>query len=174
VKALIGTARRLGMDPVLLEAVELVNHRQKRLLLERLLLRLGASLQGRQIAVWGLAFKAETDDMRESPAIPLVEGILDAGGGVRVHDPKAIPVARDLFGDRIHYATDPYDAVAGADALVVMTEWLVYRNPDFESMKRQLRQPLIFDGRNLYDPDHLTQLGFEYYGIGRAIPTRPA
>jgi UDPglucose 6-dehydrogenase len=170
VKALIGTARRLGMTPTLLEAVEEVNERQKRLLLERVLRRFGPALAGRQIAVWGLAFKAETDDMRESPAIPLVEGILSAGGGVRVHDPKAMPVARRLFGDRVHYAADPYDALAGADALVVLTEWLVYRNPDFERMRVLLGNPLIFDGRNLYDPKGLGRLGFEYYGIGRRTP----
>jgi UDPglucose 6-dehydrogenase len=174
VKALIGTARQLGMTPTLLDAVEEVNARQKRLLLERVLRRLGPSLAGRRIAVWGLAFKAETDDMRESPSIPLVEGILQAGGTVRAHDPKAMPVARGMFGDRIEYAADPYDAIAGADALVIVTEWLVYRNPDFDRMKALLRQPLIFDGRNLYDPARLRDAGFEYSGIGRGTRPPPA
>ena len=174
VKALIGTARRLGMEPSLLDAVEAVNERQKRLLLERVLKRLGPSLQGRQIAVWGLSFKAETDDMRESPSIPLLHGILEAGGKVRAHDPKAVPVARELFGERVYYANDPYEAIEGADALVVVTEWLVYRNPDFDRMKQLMRNPLVFDGRNLYPPERMQQLGFEYYGIGRAVRSLPA
>jgi UDPglucose 6-dehydrogenase len=174
VKALIGTARRLGMEPSLLDAVEAVNERQKRLLLERVLKRLGPSLEGRQIAVWGLSFKAETDDMRESPSLPLLSGILEAGGKVRAHDPKAMPVARELFDDRVFYASDPYEAVEGADALVVVTEWLVYRNPDFDRMKQLMRAPLVFDGRNLYTPERMQQLGFEYYGIGRAGRPLPA
>ncbi len=167
VKAFVSAARDLGLEPTLLEAVEAVNAQQKQLLLQRVLARLGPSLVGRQIGIWGLAFKAETDDMRESPSLPLMEGILAAGGAVRAHDPKALPIARSILGDRIHYAGDPYDALAGADALVVVTEWLVYRNPDFERIRTLLRQPLIFDGRNLYDPAAMKRLGFEYYGIGR-------
>jgi UDPglucose 6-dehydrogenase len=167
VKALIATARATGMEPSLLEAVEEVNERQKQVLLNRLLTLLGPSLRSRQVAVWGLAFKAETDDMRESPALPLVEGILAAGGAVRAHDPKAMEVARGLYGDRISYASDPYDALAGADALVIVTEWLPYRNPDFARMRSLLARPLVLDGRNLYDPGRMTQLGFEYHSIGR-------
>ena len=174
VKALIGTARRLGMEPILLDAVETVNERQKRLLLARVLQRLGPSLTGRRIAVWGLAFKAETDDMRESPSIPLIEGILAAGGEVRAHDPKAIPVAERLFGNRVTYAGDPYEALSGADALVVVTEWLVYRNPDFGRIRGLLHNPIIFDGRNLYDPELMRRLGFEYSGIGRRSQAAPA
>jgi UDPglucose 6-dehydrogenase len=174
VKALIGTARRLGMDPLLLDAVEAVNERQKRLLPERVRQRLGPSLEGRQIAVWGLAFKAETDDMRESPSLPLIEGILEAGGKVRAHDPKAMEVARTLFDERVCFASEPYEALEGADALVVVTEWLVYRNPDFERMKKSLRNPLVFDGRNLYKPELMERLGFEYYAIGRRGQPRPA
>jgi UDPglucose 6-dehydrogenase len=167
VKALIATARAMGMDAELLEAVETVNERQKRVLLKRLLSLLGPSLSNRQVAVWGLAFKAETDDMRESPALPLLDGILAAGGTIRAHDPKAVEVARGLYGDRISYASDPYEALAGADALVVVTEWLVYRNPDFERMRALLARPLVVDGRNLYDPERMARLGFEYHGIGR-------
>jgi UDPglucose 6-dehydrogenase len=167
VKALIATAQEMGMEPSLLEAVEAVNHRQKQVLLNRLNLLLGPSLRSRQVAVWGLSFKAETDDMRESPALPLLDGILEAGGAVRAHDPKAMDAARELYGDRISYAGDPYDAIAGADALVIMTEWLVYRNPDFERMRSLLARPLVLDGRNLYDPERMARLGFEYHGIGR-------
>lgn len=170
VRALVHTAVEMGMEPTILEAVEAVNGRQKLVLLRKLLNRLGPRLTGRQVAVWGLSFKAETDDMRESPAIPLVDGILEAGGAVRAHDPKAMEVAREIYGDRLYYARDPYDALAGADALVIVTEWLVYRNPDFDRIRSLLTAPLIFDGRNLYDPDRMTQLGFEYHAIGRRRP----
>jgi UDPglucose 6-dehydrogenase len=170
VKALIRTARETGMEPALLEAVESVNERQKQVLLGKLLDRLGQSLRGMQVAVWGLSFKAETDDMRESPAIPLLDGILDAGGSARVHDPKAMEVAREMYGERLYYARDPYDALAGAQALMIVTEWLQYRNPDFERMRSLLKTPVIFDGRNLYDPDRVIRLGFEYHGIGRRVP----
>lgn len=170
VRALVHTAVEMGMEPTILEAVEAVNGRQKLVLLRKLLNRLGSRLTGRQVAVWGLSFKAETDDMRESPAIPLVDGILDAGGAVRAHDPKAMDVAREIYGDRLYYARDPYDALAGADALVIVTEWLVYRNPDFDRMKSLLAAPLVFDGRNLYDPDRMRRLGFEYHAIGRRRP----
>ena len=167
VKALIASAEEHGMEPTLLQAVEAVNERQKRVLLNRLHALLGPSLAGREVAVWGLAFKAETDDMRESPALPLLDGILAAGGAVRAHDPKALEVARGLYGDRLRYAADPYDALAGSDALVIVTEWLLYRNPDFERMRSLLARPLVLDGRNLYDPERMARLGFEYHGIGR-------
>jgi UDPglucose 6-dehydrogenase len=170
VKALIRTAHEKGMSPTLLEAVEAVNERQKQVLPRRLLSLLGPSLRSRQIAVWGLAFKAETDDMRESPALPVLDAVLAAGGSIRAHDPKAMEVARGIYGDRILYASDPYDAIAGADALVVMTEWLPYRNPDFARMRELLARPLVLDGRNLYDPDRMAKAGFEYYGIGRRRP----
>ncbi len=168
VRALAHTAREMGMEPTLLEATEAVNDRQKLVLLRKLIGRLGPRLAGRQVAVWGLSFKAETDDMRESPALPLIDGILEAGGSVRAHDPKAMEAAREIYGDRLYYARDPYDALAGADALVIVTEWLVYRNPDFEKMRSLLTAPVVFDGRNLYAPDRMARLGFEYHGIGRA------
>ena len=170
VKALIHTAREMGMEPALFEAVETVNELQKRVLLKKLLANLGRNLSGRQIAVWGLAFKAETDDMRESPALPLVDGIMEAGGAVRAHDPKALETARTIYGDRLYYARDPYDAAAGADALVIVTEWLVYRTPDFDRLKQLLARPLVLDGRNLYDPGRMSRMGFEYHGIGRRTP----
>lgn len=166
VKALIKTARDLGMAPELWESVETVNEKQKFVLLAKLERQLGG-LQGRRIAVWGLAFKAETDDMRESPSIPLIDGILARGGSVVAHDPKAMDVARGLFGDRVQFGRDPYDAVEGADALVIVTEWLVYRNPDLDRVRAALKQPIVVDGRNLFDPERMARSGFRYVSLGR-------
>jgi UDPglucose 6-dehydrogenase len=169
VKALIRSGAELGAPFDILEAVERVNDRQKQVLLRKVRGAFEGRLAGRTLAVWGLAFKAETDDMRESPAIPLLEGLLEDGARVRVHDPKAMGTARDVFGDRVGYAVDPYGAVQGAEALLIVTEWLVYRNPDFERLRSSLARPLIIDGRNLYDPVRLQALGFEYHGIGRRV-----
>ncbi len=166
VKALIRTARGLGMPSDLWESVEAVNERQKLVLLEKLTRALG-DLRGRQIAVWGLAFKPETDDMRESPSVPLVEGVLAAGGTVVAHDPKAADSARAVFGDRIRYAAEPYEATEGSDALVIVTEWLVYRNPDLARVKAGLRAPIVIDGRNLFDPARMRRAGFQYVSLGR-------
>ena len=170
VKALVTSARELGLPFELLESVESVNTRQKQVLLDKVCRGLGGDLKGKTVAVWGLAFKAETDDMRESPAIPLIQGLLKGGAKVRAHDPKAIESAHQVFGDQIHYATEPYGAVEGADALVIVTEWLPYRNPDFERLKAKLLRPLIIDGRNLFDPERMKAEGFEYHGIGRRQP----
>jgi len=170
VQAFIRTAGDLGMEFDLLEAVERVNGRQKRVLLRKTIAALGEDLTGKTVAVWGLAFKAETDDMRESPSIPLIEGLLAAGARVQTHDPKAMETAHAVFGDRVVYAAEPYSALHGASALVIVTEWLVYRNPDFARIKSLLARPLILDGRNLFDPARLAAQGFEYHGIGR----RPA
>lgn len=168
VKALIRTSDDLGLSLDVLKAVEEVNECQKRVVLQKTFRYLGQDLSGKIIGLWGLAFKAETDDMRESPTIPLIEGLLGAGARVQTHDPKATDSARTIFGDRVMYAADPYSAAHGADALIVMTEWLVYRNPDFERVRKLVRRPLLIDGRNLYDPDRMAAMGFEYHGIGRA------
>ncbi|HMH56736.1 MAG TPA: UDP-glucose/GDP-mannose dehydrogenase family protein [Gemmatimonadales bacterium] len=167
VKALIRTSEELGLSLEVLKAVEQVNECQKLVVLEKALRYLGQNLTGKIVGIWGLAFKAETDDMRESPTIPLIEGLLAAGARVQTHDPKATDSARLIFGDRVMYAADPYSAAHGADAVAVMTEWLVYRNPDFERVRKLVRRPLLIDGRNLYDPDRMATLGFEYHGIGR-------
>jgi UDPglucose 6-dehydrogenase len=167
VKALIRTSDDLGLSLDVLKAVEQVNECQKQVVLQKTLRHLGPDLAGKSIGVWGLAFKAETDDMRESPAIPVIEGLLDAGAQVQTHDPKATDSARMIFGDRVMYAADPYSAAHRVDALLVMTEWLLYRNPDFERVRKLVRRPLLIDGRNLYDPDRMATLGFEYHGIGR-------
>ena len=167
VKALIRTSDDLGLSLDVLKAVEQVNECQKQIVLQKTLRYLGQDLSGKSVGIWGLAFKAETDDMRESPAIPVFEGLLGAGARVQTHDPKATDSARMIFGDRLMYAADPYSAAHGVDALLVMTEWLVYRNPDFDRVRKLVRRPLLIDGRNLYDPDRMATLGFEYHGIGR-------
>jgi len=167
VKALIRTSDDLGLSLDVLKAVEQVNECQKQIVLQKTLRYLGQDLTGKSIGMWGLAFKAETDDMRESPAIPVIEGLLAAGARVQTHDPKATDSARLIFGDRLMYAADPYSAAHGVDALLVMTEWLVYRNPDFDRVRKLVRRPLLIDGRNLYDPDRMASLGFDYHGIGR-------
>lgn len=169
VKALIRTGQDRGVPLDILQAVDAANERQKRVLFEKLAGRLGDSLRDATVAVWGLSFKAETDDVRESPALVLVEQLLAAGARVRVHDPAALASARRRLGDRVTYATHAYDAVDGAAALAIVTEWLEYRNPDFERIKRALTRPLIVDGRNLYDPQRMARLGFIYESIGRPV-----
>ena len=151
-------------------AVEEVNARQKRVLFGKLSAALGAGLQGATVAVWGLAFKAETDDMRESPAITLIDAVLEAGGRVKAHDPKAMGVAQGLYGARIAFAHDPYDAVQGADALVIVTEWLLYRSLDLERVRAGMKRALVIDGRNLFEPARMAAQGFDYHGIGRRAP----
>jgi UDPglucose 6-dehydrogenase len=170
VKALIRSGTDVGLRFDLLEAVEGVNERQKLVLFRKVKRMLGENLGGKRVGIWGLAFKAETDDMRESPSIPLIRSLVGHGVQVRAHDPKAMDSARMFFGDTVTYAKDPYDALEGADALVIVTEWLVYRNPDFGRIKQLLKRPLIIDGRNLYEPDRMATLGFEYHGIGRRKP----
>ena len=151
----------------ILEAVERVNDTQKLRLLERLDRHFGRKLKGRTIGVWGLSFKPRTDDMREAPAVPLIQGLLERGASVRAFDPEAHKVARRIFNDEITYARSAYDALAGADALLVVTEWNEFREPDFTRMKKLMKQPVIFDGRNLYDPQQIRGLGFTYSSIGR-------
>jgi UDPglucose 6-dehydrogenase len=151
----------------ILEAVEDVNKRQKQKLLQELDRHFGKSMRRRTVAVWGLSFKPRTDDMREAPAIPLIEGLLKRGARVRAYDPEARDVARRLFKNRITYARNAYDALTKADALVIVTEWNEFREPDFERMKRVMREPVIFDGRNILDPVQIRGLGFTYWSVGR-------
>jgi UDPglucose 6-dehydrogenase len=174
VRALLSTAAERGVALDVLQAVEAANDRQKRVLFEKLTRHFNGSLAGRTVAVWGLAFKAETDDVRESPGLVLVKSLLGAGAAVRVHDPAAMTTARRYLGDRVHYAEHAYTALDGADALTIVTEWLEYRNPDFPRIKRLLARPLIVDGRNLYDPEKLAHLGFTYDSIGRRVACGPS
>ncbi len=167
VKALIRTATQAGVPIDILESVEAANERQKLLLAAKLRAHLG-DLRGREIGVWGLAFKAGTDDVRESPAIVLVRELLAAGAVVRAHDPAARETAQRELGDRVRYVDQAYEAIDRADALAIVTEWLEYRNPDFERMRNMLRRPIIVDGRNLYEPARMAALGFTYDSVGRA------
>jgi UDPglucose 6-dehydrogenase len=169
VKALQATAAHHGVPLKILAAVESVNDGQKKRLLEKIAQRFGHDLSGKTFAVWGLAFKANTDDMREAPSQTVVRGLLDRGASVAVYDPVAMDEARRVFGNaaRLDYAGSPMDAVAGADALIVVTEWQEFRSPDFGELRRTLRQPLLFDGRNLFDPAQVRAAGLEYFGIGR-------
>ncbi len=166
VKALLKSARDRGYDFKILHAVESVNQAQK----QRLVAKMEShfpSLEGRTIALWGLAFKPRTDDMREAPAIPIIEGLLQRGATVRAYDPAAAPVARKLFDSRITLCDRSYDALAGADALAIVTEWNEFREPDFDKMRALLKTPVVFDGRNIYSPEQMRALGFTYFSIGR-------
>jgi UDPglucose 6-dehydrogenase len=173
VQALIRTLSENDVDAGILEAVERVNEEQKQLLVERVMQRFGADLSGLRFAVWGLSFKPETDDMREAASLVVVPGLLDAGAQVIVHDPVAMEAARKVFGDRVTYAPHNYDALKGVDALLIVTEWKQYRTPDFSRMKSLMKEPVILDGRNLFEPERMAGIGFEYVGIGRP-PGRPA
>ncbi len=151
----------------LLQAVDRVNETQKRLLLERVAGHFGDRLADCTLAVWGMAFKAGTDDMREAPAIPLIDGLLEAGARLRVFDPEAMKEARKRYGDRIEYGSSNYEVAMGADALLILTEWNEFRSPDLPRLKELLRQPILFDGRNLYDPAVMRRYGFIHYSMGR-------
>ena len=172
VKALIRTAEECDYDFLLLKGVEEANERQKEVLADKLIKALGVPgaeqpLSGRTIACWGLSFKPRTDDMREAPAITIIERLLAAGATVRAHDPEAIREAQKIFGERIGYSNNQYDILAGADALAVITDWNEYRNPDFDRIKAALKNPLIVDGRNLYKPQRMAASGISYIPIGR-------
>ncbi len=167
VRATIATARQSGLEMVLLPAVDAVNNRQKTILLDKISRHFGGRLKGRRIAVWGAAFKPRTDDIREAPALELADRLLDEGAELTVHDPEALENVRQRYGDRLGYAVERYDALRDVEALVIMTEWEEFRHPDFQQMRSLMRSPVIFDGRNLYEPDQMRAAGFTYYSIGR-------
>ena len=166
VKAMLKFAADKDYDFRILQAVESVNRYQKTVLFEKMTAHFG-TLKGRTIAVWGLAFKPRTDDMREAPSVPLIEALLAAGAKVRAFDPEAAGQARQVFADRIVYAKNPYDAVKHADALALVTEWNEFRRPDFERIHKSMRTPVVFDGRNIFTPEQMRAAGFTYYSIGR-------
>jgi UDPglucose 6-dehydrogenase len=167
VQALIHSAADQNLDFTLLKATDAVNDEQKRLLVDRVKQHFGGDLTGRTLAIWGLAFKPRTDDMREAPSLVVIEELLAAGVKVQAHDPEALESARKIFGDRISYYETNYDALEDADALLILTEWNEFRHPNFHRIKAALKQATIFDGRNLYDPSLMRALEFRYYSIGR-------
>ncbi len=167
VKALLKSAQDKGYDFRILRAVEDVNQAQKGRLVDKIDSHFNGGLAGRTIALWGLAFKPRTDDMREAPAIPIIERLLERGAHVRAYDPAAAPVAKRIFDGRIALCEKSYDALAGADALAIVTEWNEFREPDFEKMRSLLKSPVVFDGRNIYSPEQMRALGFTYFSIGR-------
>lgn len=166
VKAMLRFAAEKQYEFQILRSVEAVNERQKLRLVARMEAHLG-SLEGKRIAVWGLAFKPKTDDMREAPSVPLIQGLLAAGAKVQAYDPEAMKVARGLFGSKITYADTSYTALSGADALAIVTEWNEFREPDYGRMRKLMRSPVIFDGRNIYNPDTIRAQGFTYFSMGR-------
>ncbi|MGH9199856.1 MAG: UDP-glucose dehydrogenase family protein, partial [Vicinamibacterales bacterium] len=166
VKALVRFAADKKYDFKILKAVNSVNELQKRVLVKKIEAHFG-SVKGKTIAVWGLSFKPKTDDMREAPSIPIIESLLSKGATVQAYDPEAMEVARGIFGSRVSYAKRNYDALKGADALAVVTEWQEFREPDFARMRKLMRSAVVFDGRNIYLPSQMKTEGFTYYSIGR-------
>jgi len=167
VKALVKFSNDKKYDFKILKAVDQVNDHQKRVLVKKIDAHFSGSLKGKTIAVWGLAFKPKTDDMREAPAVPIIEALLAKGAKVQAYDPEAASVAKAIFGNKVTFAAKNYDALKGADALAVITEWQEFREPDFSRIKKLMRTPVVFDGRNIYQPDQMKALGFTYVSIGR-------
>jgi UDPglucose 6-dehydrogenase len=167
VRALSRMAREKGIEPRIMDAVDEVNNRQKYVLVEKIQAHFGDDLAGKTVAVWGLSFKPRTDDIREAPALVLIDFLLDAGVKVHVHDPEAMDNVRELYGEKLLYGPHPLDVLEGADALAINTEWGEFRNPDFSEIYRRMNRPVIFDGRNLYSLAQMKNEGFTYYSIGR-------
>ena len=170
VKALVRTGREAGHDLLVLSAVEKANNAQKRRLVAKITARFGEKLAGRRLALWGLAFKPNTDDMREAPSRVVVGELMRRGASIAAYDPVAMDEAHRIFADgypALSYVARPMDALAGADALVIVTEWKEFRSPDFDAIRAALKQPIIFDGRNMYDPSAMRRHGIEYHGVGR-------
>jgi UDPglucose 6-dehydrogenase len=172
IRALVSMSKQLGVPAPVMEAVDRVNEAQKQVLVRKVREHYGASLKDKTLAVWGLAFKPRTDDIREAPALVLVDALLNEGVRLRVHDPEAIGNVKALYGDKLVYCDKPYGALEGADGLVIVTEWQEFRNPNFEVMRHLLAEKVIFDGRNLYEPKTPAGYGFTYYSIGRT-PAHP-
>ena len=167
IRALIDTGRQHQYEMKVLEAVDSVNRNQASRFVDKVRRHFAGDLRDKRIGVWGLAFKPRTNDMRDAPAIKIIEDLLAEGAAVAAYDPEAMDVAKEIFGNRIQLASSNYGCVESADALLIVTEWQAFRNPNFDRMKSTMRQPVIFDGRNIYDPAHLRQLGFTYYSVGR-------
>jgi len=172
VRSLLNAGKDAGLPMEMLDTTDRVNENQKRLISRLVRERFGEDLSGRTFAVWGLAFKAGTDDLSESPAIAVIEDLLEAGARIRAFDPEAGEKARALLGSAIELGEDLYAACRGADALIVAVEWSEFRRPDLERVRGLLKRPLIFDGRNLYEPNEMSRMGFELVGVGRRSPAK--
>lgn len=169
VRALSWLARNVGIEPAILEAVDSVNTRQKSIIPDKIERHFGGKLKGHTVAIWGLAFKPRTDDIREAPALVLIDRLLAGGAKVQVHDPEAMANVRQIYADKIAYADHPYAALEGAEALAIMTEWKEFLQPDFAQMRAAMKSPVVFDGRNVYSRSQMKAAGFTYHSIGRAI-----
>jgi UDPglucose 6-dehydrogenase len=167
VRALMRMAEEYGIEPRVLRAVDEVNAYQKELMAQKISSHFAGNIQAKTIAVWGLSFKPRTDDIREAPALVLIDWLLSQGAVVRVHDPEAMENVRRQYGERLTYCTKPMEAIQGAEALAIMTEWGDYQRPNFKDMLARMRSPVIFDGRNLYEPEKMRRIGFTYHSIGR-------
>jgi UDPglucose 6-dehydrogenase len=167
VRALVRMAEDHGIEPLMMRTVDAVNENQKQVVIEKIKAHFKGNVQGKTIAIWGLAFKPRTDDIREAPALVLIEWLLSQGASVQVHDPEAMENVRQVFGNKITYGDKPMHALDGADALAIMTEWGDYQRPEFKNMFQRMKAPVIFDGRNLYEPWTMERLGFTYHSIGR-------
>jgi UDPglucose 6-dehydrogenase len=169
IQALQHTAGEYGMQLTIVDAVEKANRTQKQRLLEKVRIRFGEQLDGKHFAIWGLAFKPNTDDMREAPSRVLINGLIARGATVSAYDPVAMEEAGKILGKEpgVRFATSTTDALDGADALIIITEWQEFRSPDFEDLKKRLKSPVVFDGRNLYDPAVMREQGIEYFSVGR-------
>ncbi|MGB2870008.1 MAG: UDP-glucose/GDP-mannose dehydrogenase family protein [Bacteroidota bacterium] len=167
VKALIKTAHEHEYEFKILRAVDEINERQKRVLIKKLNRHFNNQLQNKVVALWGLAFKPQTDDMRDAPSVAIINSLIESGVKVRAHDPVAVNRARTIFDGKVEFHESNYEALKGAEALLIVTEWNEFRRPDFDKMKKLMKTPVIFDGRNIYDPKEMKERGFVYYGIGR-------
>jgi UDPglucose 6-dehydrogenase len=167
VRALEAMAVQHGIDPAMLKAVDAVNERQKHVMAAKINEHFEGKLAGKTVAVWGLAFKPRTDDIREAPALVLIDWLLAQGAAVRVHDPEAMANVREKYGEKLAYCESPMDAIEKADALAIMTEWKDYHSPDFAEMYQVMKAPVIFDGRNLYEPERMRRRGYKYFSVGR-------
>jgi UDPglucose 6-dehydrogenase len=167
VRALTAMSGQFGVEPRMLSAVDAVNESQKQVMIHKIDSHFDGQLAGKVIAIWGLAFKPRTDDIREAPALVLIDHLLKQGATVQVHDPEAMPNVREQYGDKISYCEQRDDALKNADALAILTEWNVYRRPDWDEVISLMKSPTIFDGRNLYEPERMHERGFQYVSIGR-------
>lgn len=167
VKAIVKTGADFGMEMTVIKSADEVNKKQRKLFIDKIINKFGNDLQDKMFAIWGLSFKPKTNDMREAPSITIINALLEKGAKIKAYDPKAVESAKNIFGDKIEYCSNSYEALEGSDAMLLLTEWNEFRRPDFERMKSLMKAPVTFDGRNQYNPSRMAEKGFEYYCIGK-------